>query len=270
MATSNALAPTPQNALAMPTAKELFLQRQNTDWAKPYGGVVPYYPQQRYITENLAPDLGITRSQLEALAQANQTAIKSGLMSPALAAKMLPTLLTENATGIKSWGYADTPKYRDILTKAGLPPTLKEINAMKLSDDYDLEVRNAKLMHAMMAAKAQNYGEDKAIERWNGQGTAKGGYANAANHARKVTELETLLQHPKNAEMMAEWAYLSARHAGKPPDVVKPTPENEMPLSWADKNLPGLLSAPINALSESIPNNLVDRAQRAIRNWTAQ
>lgn len=270
MATSNALAPAPQNALTLPTAKELFLQRQQTDWAKPYGGVVPYYPQQRYITENLAPDLGITRAQLEALAEANQTAIKSGLMSPALAAKMLPTLLTENASGINAWGYADTPKYRDILTKAGLPPTLKEINKMDLSDDYAVNIRNAKLMHAMMAAKAQIYGEDKAIERWNGRGTARAGYADAANHARKVAELEVLLQHPKNAEMMAEWAKLSERYAGEPPAIIKPTPKNEMPLTWADKNLPGILSLPINALREAMPSNVVRDTQRAIRNWTAR
>lgn len=254
----------------MPTAKELFLQRQQTDWAKPYGGVVPYYPQQRYITENLAPDLGITRVQLEALAEANQAAIKSGLMSPALAAKMLPTLLTENATGINAWGYADIPKYRDILIKAGLPPTVKEINEMETPDAYSLAVRDSKLMHAMMAAKAKIYGENKAIERWNGVGKSQFGFADAANHARKVAALEALLQHPKNAEMMAEWAKLSARHAGEPPAVMKPTPENDVPLTWADENLPGILSIPINALREAMPRNPIPNMQRAIRNWTAR
>lgn len=268
MATNN-LAPVPKNVFAMPTAKELFLQRQQTDWAKPYGGVVPYYPQQRYITENLAPDLGISRNQLEALAEANQTAIKSGLMSPTLAAKMLPTLLTENASGIRAWGYSDTKKYRDILTKAGLPPTLKEINEMDLSDNYDVQLRNAKLMHAMMAAKAQIYGEDMAIERWNGKGTSIKG-ADAANHARKVAELEVLLQHPKNEEIMSEWAKLSKRYAGeRPPAIMKPTPENQIPINWADENLPAILSIPINAMREAMPSNPIPNMQRAIRNWTA-
>jgi hypothetical protein len=62
-------------------------------------------------------------------------------------------------------------------------------------------------MHAMMAAKVMNYGEDLAMERWNGQGQGYGrvGYADAKNHARKVAELELLLTNPKNAQMMKYW-----------------------------------------------------------------
>jgi hypothetical protein len=84
----NALAPRPVNAMGgwptFPTATERFLKSRDTSWADKFGGVTPYYPQQRYIDQNLAPDLGITNMQLEALAQANQIARKNKLMSPKL------------------------------------------------------------------------------------------------------------------------------------------------------------------------------------------
>lgn len=253
---NNALAPAPSNHLGgLPTFAEKFAKSRDTSWADKFGGVTPFYPQQRYIDKNLAPELGITNVQLEALAAANQQALRSGLMSPTLASKMLPTLLTENATGIKSWGYADLPKYRAILEKAGLPSTVTEINdAMSnAKTDFDRTLIESKLMHAMMAAKASIYGEDKAIERWNGMGVNKAGYANASNHARKVAELEQLLQHPSNKPMMDQWGAMKARYEGAGPQQVT---ENmtELPSSnWTDV----------------IPSNVLGTIQRNVRNWTA-
>lgn len=266
----NALAPTPQNSLGwqFPSAKERFLQSRDTSWADKFGGAVPFYPQQRYLDENLAPELGITKLQLEALAAANQNAVQSGLMSPKLAAKMLPTLLTEGASGIRGWGYADLPKYRALLEKAGLPPTVKEINALPRETEFDRQLIDAKLMHAMMAAKASIYGEEKAIERWNGQGTAKGGMADATNHARKVAELERLLQHPKNAPITQQWQDYLSRWAGGKPPTFDSLPD--APLSWAEQNLPTAFSEPLDRFLNALPSNPVKDAQRAIRNWTAR
>jgi hypothetical protein len=135
---------------------------------------------------------------------------------------MLPTLLTENATMVNDWGFPDQPRYRKILEKAGLPPTLegvkKLIDYQKLTDgDYDGMLLMSKLMHAKMAAFASLWGDDKALERWNGKGVAKWGQtvlADAPNHYRKVIELDKLLEHPKNAPMMAAWEKYSQAHKG--------------------------------------------------------
>lgn len=265
--------PAPTNALA-PEARNAFLESRNTSWADKYGGVVPYYPSQRYIDRNLAPELNLSMQQLEALAQANQEARRSGLMSAKLADRMLPTLMVEGATGISSWGYPDTPKYREILTKAGLPPTLAEINAMphEGQTDYDRDLRAAKLMHAVMAAKAAQYGDEKAIERWNGAGRVAGGgavYADAANHARKVLEMEQMLAHPKNKAMRDAWSDMTARYAkGNPPEA-RPLDEplaneNDPYWLWTIKNALGYEGAFTDA-----PKNALIKAQNAIRNWTA-
>lgn len=239
-------------------------------WAEKYGGTTPFYPQQRYVDENLAPERGLGNVQLEALAAANQEALRNGLMSPKLASKMLPTILTEGAMGIDRWGYADLPKYRAILEKAGLPPTHEEIKNLYSQTDstFDKELIHAKLTHALMAAKASIYGENKAVERWNGQGTSLHG-ADSANHARKVGEAERLLSHPKNKELVDYWNRMSDRYAGTPPQQMTEAPPV---YTWADENLPALLSTPVNALmgaGSEIKNSLVG-AQRAIRNWTNQ
>jgi len=239
-------------------------------WAEKYGGTTPFYPQQRYIDENLAPERGLGNVQLEALAAANQEALRSGLMSPKLASKMLPTILTEGAMGVDRWGYADLPKYRAILEKAGLPPTIEEVSKLRseTNSTFDRELINAKLTHALMAAKASIYGENNAVERWNGQGTSIRG-ADSANHARKVGEVERLLSHPKNKELTDYWTAMSARYAGAPPQQMTEAPPV---YTWADENLPTALSTPVNALlgaGSEIKNSLMG-AQRSIRNWTSQ
>jgi hypothetical protein len=263
--------PKSKNALA-PEALNAFLESRNTSWADKYGGAVPYYPSQRYIDKNLAPELNLSQQQLEALAQANQEARRSGLMSGRLADRMLPTLMVEGATGISSWGYPDTPKYREILTKAGLPPTLEEINNMTYQTDYDRSLRKSRLMHAVMAAKAAQYGDEKAIERWNGAGRVAGGgavYADAANHARKVLEMERMLANPKNKPFRDAWAELTARYAKGAPPEARPLDEplaneNDPYWLWTIKNALGYEGASTDA-----PKNALIKAQNAIRNWTA-
>jgi hypothetical protein len=254
---SNALAPTNINALtaqnttppavnwpARPTAKERFLQSRDTTWADKYGGVTPYYPQQRYITENLAPNLNITNQDIEALAQAQQIARKNKTLSPALLDAMLPTLLTEGKLGINSWGYPDTPKYRDILIKSGLDPATVATGP-DTNDPYELALFNAKRMHALMAAKESEYGSKLAIERWNGKGTNKLLGADAKNHARKVQELTQLLQHPKNEPIASRWKEMNSYYAGGgTPLKMTPPPE---PSYWED-SLPGVIGVPINAI----------------------
>ena len=89
----------PTDVWANMTPKEYSLYRffrsRDTSWADPFGGVVPFYPSQRHIEKNLAPEQNMSNMGLEVLAQANQIARKNKLMSPQLADKMLPTALVE-------------------------------------------------------------------------------------------------------------------------------------------------------------------------------
>ena len=254
------------------SSKSLFLQSRNTSWADKYGGVVPFYPQQRYIDKNLAPELGMPKTHLEALAAANQEAIRNGLLSPKLASKILPNILTENAMQINNWGYPDTPEYRKILEKAGLPSTFPEIAALRFDakTDFDRELINAKLVHAMVAAKAALYGEDKAIERWNGKGknNSYNRPADAANHAKKVEETARLLEHPKNKEMMDFWTQMSERYAKGAPQVMTEAPAK---YTWAEENVPAFLSPVVDSISNAVSGipSQIHSAQDAIRNWTA-
>lgn len=244
-----------------------FYQSRNDDWAKPYGGTVPHYPSERHIEKNLAPEKNITRMSLETLAQANQIARKNDLMSPKLADNMLPTMLVEGAPGINGWGYPDTPKYRGILTKAGLPPTIAELNKLPNDTEYDRSLTQAKMMHALMAAKAAQYGDDLALERWNGKGANNVRGADASNHYRKVLETAALLKHPKNKEMLGTWDELSQRYAGENPQEMRQAPEQ--PLSWEQENLPTAFSNAVGAVRKAIPDISLKNVQDTVRNWTA-
>jgi len=241
-----------------------FLQSRDTNWAEQYGGIVPYYPSQRHIEKNLAPEQNMSHMSLDALAHANQVARKNNLMSPQLADKMLPTMLVEGGIGINSWGYPDTPKYRDILTKAGLPPTRAElIDLPSKGTTYDRDVIGAKMMHALMAAKAAQYGDDLALERWNGMGTNAKLGADASNHYRKVLETDALLQHPKNKELMGTWNALSQRYAGEGPQ------EMRQPLLQPLDEENNFLGRSVNAIRSVLPDKPIEKMQQAVRNFTA-
>ena len=243
-----------------------FLQSRDTNWAEQYGGIVPYYPSQRHIEKNLAPEQNMAHMSLDALANANQVARKNGLMSPQLADRMLPTMLVEGGIGINHWGYPDTPKYRDILTKAGLPPTRAElIDLPSKGTTYDRDVIGAKMMHALMAAKAAQYGDDLAVERWNGKGTNAKLGADASNHYRKVLETEALLKHPKNKELTQTWNALSQRYAGEDPQEMR-APRAEVA---EESDVPEFIGNAVKAVRNALPDKPIERIQQAVRNFTA-
>ena len=244
-----------------------FFRSRDTSWADQFGGVVPFYPSQRHIEKNLAPEQNMSNMGLEVLAQANQIARKNKLMSPQLADKMLPTALVEASIGINNWGYPDTPKYQDILTKAGLPPTREGIYALPRDTIYDQELIQAKLMHALMAAKAAQYGDDLALERWNGKGTNVRFGADASNHYRKVLETDALLQHPKNKELMDTWnMYLQRYKDGQAPQELR---EAKPVYNWEDENLPAAFGNLVGKARKALPDVSLRDVQNTIRNWTA-
>ena len=253
---------------------------QKWDWkekSKEYGGLVPFYPSTRYIEENLAPE-ELTTMQIQALAHANQDARKNKLMSPNMLDKMLPTLMIESASGTRGWGYPDQPRYRDILTKAGLDPKNPKNTHDQLMQEYGNEygthLWESRMMHAMMAAKVANYGEDMATTRWNGEGRhrVRWNIADADNHARKVKEVEALLQHPKNKPIIDTWNHYSNLYkpGNKTTSLSEPkmgSLEDELnSLPW-EAELPAVIQEPISALREAIPS--VKDIRNKIRDFTA-
>lgn len=226
-------------ATTMPTAKQQFLRAQDTRWADKYGGTVPYYPQQRYFDKGLAPE-HMPRMQIEALADAAQTARRNGLMSDKQIERMFPTLLIENATGTHNFGYPVNAHNDRLLQKAGAyehfdssgdmyKPARHDTGVIDSGVGYINNRDGSRDMMAMMAKKTELYGPELALERWNGQGTAKGGHANASNHARKVRELEELLKDPKNAAAVEAWNMYSHRHANGDPGRVVEAPDDYQP-----------------------------------------
>jgi hypothetical protein len=66
---------------------------------------------------------------------------------------------------------------------------------------------SAKMAALVLAEKARLYGEDKAVERWNGKGKAiedtgyGSEYADARNHVSKINEMNKMLAHPLNSNI---------------------------------------------------------------------
>ena len=131
--------------------------------------------------------------------------------------------------GFNYFGYPHAPEHDNAMMKMGLkvgksnyPPksvtdswgdaewenwhrTQPKLDVYKVDNGYTLnedgesmdpshsEDAAAKMAAIALAHKARLYGQDKAIERWNGQGSG------ARNHASKVQEMARMLNHPKNA-----------------------------------------------------------------------
>ena len=191
-----------------------------------------YYPSPKYKRKNWAPE-DIPEKDLAELARAQAVAVKNGYLTPELAQQFLPNILAEGrfktipggATtfGFNGMGYAPTPdmdaKIKGMgLTVGDAPPDMADQGAPEMSDADFAKFQAsqpdvwrdstgyrsarsdpkifARLSALMLAKKAQLYGPDKAVERWNGQGPG------AVNHAQKVTTLNQMMQDPANAQLL--------------------------------------------------------------------
>jgi len=208
-------------------------------------GSVPYYPNEKYIARNLAPEK-FPLSSLRELAYAQRDAVKAGVLPSTLAQMMLPNALIEGRPddfGVnEGFGYPpspetdrrmqlmglrvaqndpkrlkNSPEFQSDVAKYGLQGAAERDHARQVQN-YDVErmpgysynyvddgeQRNprvaARLAALVLAQKAKSFGEENAIERWNGKGRVMNGpdVADSKNHVRKVTEMQRMLAHPKN------------------------------------------------------------------------
>ena len=208
---------------------------------------LPFYPSEKYLKKGWAPEK-IPVDALKALAAAAQRAQQTGVLSPSLAKQLLPNALVEGRFddfGANGYGYPVTPERNAIFNKLGLSvgtnamppqnadwgdaeyeawakanPPKYDVHAMADKQGYGVDSDNpqvaAKMAAALLAEKASQFGEDQAIERWNGKGVKKVGgktFADSENHVRKVEEMNRMLLHPKNRDLLD--AYLKLTGAMK-------------------------------------------------------
>lgn len=184
-----------------------------------------YFPSMKYIERNWQPEQ-IGQHSLKALAEAEKLARSQGVLSPALADKFMPNALVEgwaNSFGVVNgtYGYPANPRRDEVIRKMGLtmansddPALIKKWSNVERDTKAGYRLKHdaspsqyARLAAAILAEKARLYGEDKAIERWNGKGSAVEEdygalyYADAENHARKVNQMAEMLNSPANAKI---------------------------------------------------------------------
>lgn len=191
-----------------------------------YADTVPYFPSQKYIDKNLAPEQ-FPKESVKAAARAARKAVDAGILTPETATMILPNILTEGRpddfgvnngrwTGgvnspmgkfVRSLGLDDTISKQDVslpLSVTDLPRKLYnkgDVVIMPKSGDNPAELDyNARLMAAVLAEKqrqSKDSDSGETIRRWNGQG--KG----AENHLRKVIEAsEMLVNNEGNKQIM--------------------------------------------------------------------
>lgn len=190
-----------------------------------------FFPNQSYFDKGWAPE-SIPASSLQALAKAESLAVKNGVLSPALAQKFLANALVEGHTGGQATETVDageegpgSPEHvigktttapmfgADFLGYTG-PTVQRNMKAMGLTTSGDADLysanqgagfmpgkpfdaySNARIAAVILAEKARLYGEDKAVERWNGQGPG------AVRHAAKVDTMTQMLSDPRNKALM--------------------------------------------------------------------
>jgi hypothetical protein len=171
-----------------------------------------YYPNEEYLRRNWAPEKAPVAS-LRALANAQRQAAQAKIFSPFLADKFLPNALVEGRLAERpgdhygpgtraDFGFNSllVPRNPDIdrqMAQMGVGDGIYYENRPEFPSGYQQKPTTSTEDRAKMAAitlgqKAKLYGDDLAIERWNGIGPG------AKAHVQKVNEMMRMLRHPKN------------------------------------------------------------------------
>ena len=194
--------------------------------------LLEYFPNQKYIDRKLAPE-AMSASVVGHLARAQKQAVSSGLLDPYVASYMLPIAMVEGhdgQLGILPHSYPPNAARHAMFGKMGLSVAdwksgkKSDINYNKgkgeifATNGYWIPTSSsrgprsdeisAKMMPVILAEKAKQYGNENAIERWNGKGRAieetydEYMQADSANHKRKVMEAYAALHRPENYKLL--------------------------------------------------------------------
>lgn len=188
---------------------------------------LPFYPSERYIKYNRAPETSLTDQHVSAIAKAAKMAENTGTLSPELSKYLLPIAMTEGWGGNmgvlqsdKNAFYA-SKRFQRFAENMGLkegddltPIYVKGEKHYVPNQNAENGPRLAAAILAEKAAQARQRGDssvDTAIMRYNGKGKATEEYygelvpADTAVYLRKVKEAERLLQHPVNADIWGHY-----------------------------------------------------------------
>lgn len=204
-----------------------------------YGEKVKFFPSQRYIDKNLAPETTLRDRDIEYLAKAKKEAVEKGILDPEFAEYMLPMAMREgrsNNYGIRAdMGLYPHKKTLDRFKKMGLDvhmnvdgnevtgdvaPFLGIVHDTKKKDKY-IRITNphnakegeyAKLMAVFMAERADLVKDgsiEGKIKKYNGRGKAMeevgiGVYhpADTEVYLKHVLEAKRMLGHESNKPLV--------------------------------------------------------------------
>lgn len=192
--------------------------------------VIGFYPRQKYLDNNWAPESRLSSHELTAIAKARKLAETTGVLTPEQGEKLLPIAMVENwglGMGIKDTNnFYASQRFRKDMERLGLEAG-KDLMPSYIKGElhYAPNVTDAngpRLAALILAEKSKLKGVnslDDAIRRYNGKGKATEHYygtavpADVEEYLRKVNEAHTMLPHPKNAPFLTHYntAYKNAR-----------------------------------------------------------
>jgi hypothetical protein len=222
---------------ASPKLKAIEPPKIEAPLPEPESPKLKYYPSNKHILKGQAPETKLTEDDLRSITLAQKHAVKTGVLSPDLAAKLLPMAMVEGWSG--NYGIAASlglhPSKANIKTmeKMGLTIEDRQVQWEPYTPEKDLQIKvimgekgksvpaitlgaikgseaMARLMAAILSVKSKGKDVDSpeaAVERYNGKGKAievVAGHhvpADSKRYVEKVQEALSLLQHPKNKEL---------------------------------------------------------------------
>ena len=186
---------------------------------------IPFYPQERYVKYNLAPERSLSAGNITAIARARKLAEDTGTLSPEVANYMLPIAMTEGwgarmgVRGDSANALYASQRVRRFVKNMGLEEGKHFTKTMIKNephflfnngdgDDPDVWPRAAAVYLAEKAALlGKNALPEAVVKRYNGAGSAMEDVmgelvpANVQTYWKKVEEARRLLDHPQNQNL---------------------------------------------------------------------
>ncbi len=179
---------------------------------------LPFYPSDRHIKYNQAPEKSLTYDDVEAIAKARRQAEEAGVLTPELGEHLLPIAMTEGWGGKMGVvgggkGFYASQRFRSALDKMGLEEGKDYSSYFMKGEKYISPIEGSPAMAAVILgekAKLKQAGGtlEGAVKSYNGKGKAMEEYdgklvpADVDVYWKKVSEAARLLQHPLNAGLV--------------------------------------------------------------------
>ena len=185
---------------------------------------IPFYPTEKYLARNWAPDTGLLHAHIRDIAAASRLAEERGVLTPELAQHMLPIAMVENRgrgmgvfQGEKNALYA-SQRVRKKISDMGLDLDKDFVSYWKKGDRMlmpgDLSDELLPRFSAIwLSEKARNAKSlEEATKLYNGKGRAledlghgEVQQADTGVYWGKIQEAVKMLKHPANEGLASAW-----------------------------------------------------------------